>query len=164
MENHFEINFKNLTIEEKYNCLHSYWTGIYDPSVDWVANLSNATALMKEIFNWWWVGFYRVHNNKLILGPFQGPSACTTIEIGKGVCGKSWLLKETIIVPNVHDFEGHIACSSFSNSEIVIPIIGNDQIWGVLDVDSEHFDHFNELDKIELEKFCNNLSNILISL
>ncbi len=154
-------NIEFLTKEDKYQTLFTYWKGISDPSVDWVANTGNAAALMKELFNWWWVGFYRVVNNELILGPFQGPTACNKIAFGKGVCGKSWENQSTILVPNVHDFDGHIACSSASNSEIVVPIWKNETIWGVLDVDSEHFEHFDALDQKYLELFCQNISEIL---
>jgi L-methionine (R)-S-oxide reductase len=161
MENTPNMTYSGLSIPQKYEHLHTFWNGIADDQVDWVANLSNAAALMKEIFNWWWVGFYRVQNNMLILGPFQGPSACTKIDFGKGVCGSSWKNESTIVVPNVHEFEGHIACSSISNSEIVIPIFKDNKIWGVLDVDSEHLNHFNDIDKIELEKFCQSISAFL---
>jgi GAF domain-containing protein len=161
MENTPNMSYSGLSIPQKYEYLHSFWNGIADDQVDWVANMSNAAALMKEIFNWWWVGFYRVQNNKLILGPFQGPTACTKIEFGKGVCGSCWKSESTIVVPNVHEFEGHIACSSISNSEIVVPIFKDNKIWGVLDVDSEHLNNFNEIDKIELEKFCLSISAYL---
>ncbi len=154
-------NISNLSKSEKYAILHDFWKGLSDPEVDWIANFGNATSLMKEIFNWWWVGFYRVSGNQLILGPFQGPTACTKILYGKGVCGKTWEFEKTILVPNVHDFEGHIACSSASNSEIVIPIWKNGSIWGVLDVDSEHFDQFDEVDQINLELLCEKLSLLI---
>ena len=146
---------------EKYDLLFTYWQGLADSEVDWISNTSNAAALLKEIFGWWWVGFYRVYNNQLILGPFQGPSACTKIEYGKGVCGKTWEIKQSIVVPNVHEFEGHIACSSLSNSEIVIPIWKNGAIWGVLDIDSVEYSKFNEIDQLNLENFTNILSKYL---
>ncbi len=152
---------EHLSKQEKYQTMISYWQGISDPSVDWIANTSNAAALLKELFNWWWVGFYRVEQNELILGPFQGPTACTKIPYGKGVCGKSWEIKATIVVSNVHDFEGHIACSSASNSEIVVPIWKNNVIWGVLDVDSEHFDYFDDIDQKYLEILCQYISELL---
>jgi len=161
MENTPNMSYSGLPIPQKYEYLHSFWNGIADDQVDWVANMSNAAALMKEIFNWWWVGFYRVQNNKLILGPFQGPTACTKIDFGKGVCGNCWKSESTIVVPNVHEFEGHISCSSISNSEIVVPIFKDNKIWGVLDLDSEHLNNFNEIDKIELEKFCLSISAYL---
>jgi len=161
MENIPNVTYLDLSLPQKYDHLHTCWNGIADDQVDWVANLSNAAALMKEIFNWWWVGFYRVQNDKLILGPFQGPSACTKIDFGKGVCGSCWKNESTIVVADVHEFEGHIACSSISNSEIVIPIFKDNKIWGILDVDSEYLNHFNEIDKIELEKFCLSISAFL---
>ena len=161
MEISTPTNISNLSKSEKYAILMDFWKGLSDNEVDWIANFSNATALMKEIFNWWWVGFYRVSGNELILGPFQGPTACTKILYGKGVCGKCWEIQQTILVPNVHDFKGHIACSSASNSEIVIPIWKNNVIWGVLDVDSEHFNHFDEVDQQNLEHLCEKLSSLI---
>jgi L-methionine (R)-S-oxide reductase len=161
MKNTNQIDTLNLSKVEKYDLLFTYWQGLADSEVDWISNTSNAAALLKEIFGWWWVGFYRVYNNQLILGPFQGPSACTKIEYGKGVCGKTWEIKQSIVVPNVHEFEGHIACSSLSNSEIVIPIWKNDAIWGVLDIDSVEYSKFNEIDQLNLENFTNILSKYL---
>jgi GAF domain-containing protein len=161
MENTNELDTFNLSKVEKYELLFTYWQGLADSEVDWISNTSNASALLKEIFGWWWVGFYRVQNNQLILGPFQGPSACTKIEYGKGVCGKTWEIKQSIVVPNVHEFEGHIACSSLSNSEIVIPIWKNDAIWGVLDIDSVEYNQFDEIDQQNLENFTNILSGHL---
>ncbi len=155
-------DWKNLSKQEKYAALHTQWNGLMDTNVDFVANLSNATALMKTIFQWWWVGFYRVEGKILMLAPFQGPPACTSIELGKGVCGSAWQQVTTIIVPNVDLFPGHIACSEVSKSEIVIPIhTSTGEIWGVLDVDSEHLSHFDTVDQIELEKFCRSLEIIL---
>jgi len=119
---------------------------------DLVANLGNICAALKEQFNWFWVGFYLVKNNELVLGPFQGPVACTRIAKGKGVCGTAWQQAKTLIVPDVDAFPGHIACSSLSKSEIVIPLFKNDEVVGVLDVDSEHLDHFDETDKQYLEQ------------
>ena len=104
---------------------------------DLVANLANICAALKEQFNWFWVGFYMVKQNELVLGPFQGPVACTRIKNGKGVCGAAWERAETLIVPDVEEFPGHIACSSLSRSEIVLPIFSNSEVTGVLDVDSE---------------------------
>lgn len=117
-----------------------------------IANLANTTAALKEQFNWWWVGFYLVKDDELVLGPFQGPIACTRIQKGKGVCGTAWAKAETLIVADVEQFPGHIACSSFSKSEIVIPVLKNDQVVAVLDVDSEHLNYFNEEDKKYLEE------------
>ncbi|MCU0423222.1 MAG: GAF domain-containing protein [Bacteroidia bacterium] len=117
---------------------------------DIIANMANTAAVLKEAFNWLWVGFYIVKNNQLVLGPFQGPVACTRIAYGKGVCGTSWKQSKTIIVPNVHEFPGHIACSSLSNSEIVLPLIKNNNVLAVLDIDSEHLNSFDQTDELYL--------------
>jgi L-methionine (R)-S-oxide reductase len=122
---------------------------------DLVANLANISAALKEQFNWFWVGFYMVKNDQLVLGPFQGPVACTRIAKGKGVCGTAWQQAETLIVPDVDEFPGHIACSSLSRSEIVLPLFHNNEVIGVLDVDSEHVAHFNETDALYLEQIIN---------
>ena len=156
------IDWSSLLKPEKYSALHDQWRGLMDPQVDFVANLSNATALMKTIFNWWWVGFYRVDGKILMLSTFQGPPACTTIALGKGVCGAAWHQSTTLLVPDVTLFPGHIACSAESKSEIVVPIhTSTGEIWGVLDVDSEYLNHFDATDQIELEKFCRSLEIIL---
>lgn len=126
-----------------------------------VANMANTVAALKQAFNWWWVGFYLVEKNELVLGPFQGPVACTRIAFGKGVCGTSWKEKQTVLVPDVHAFPGHIACSSATNSEIVIPLIKNNEVIAVLDVDSEQLSHFDETDQVYLEQLCKTLSHIL---
>jgi GAF domain-containing protein len=121
---------------------------------DTIANLANISAVLKEAFDFFWVGFYLVKNGELVLGPFQGPLACTRIQLGKGVCGKSWQNAKTIVVEDVEKFPGHIACSSISKSEIVIPLIVNTVVIGVLDVDSELLNHFDEVDKKYLESLC----------
>jgi GAF domain-containing protein len=113
---------------------------------DTVANLANVAAALKEQFGWWWVGFYLVKGDELVLGPFQGPVACTRIRKGRGVCGSAWEQGQTLIVPDVEKFPGHIACSSLSRSEIVVPLIRNGQVVGVLDADSEHPDHYDTTD------------------
>ncbi len=118
------------------------------------ANLANISAALKETFNWWWVGFYLVQQNELIVGPFQGSVACTRISFGKGVCGTSWEKQQTIIVPNVDEFPGHIACSSASKSEIVVPIIKNGTVVAVLDADSEFLAHYDSLDQLYLEQMA----------
>ena len=117
-----------------------------------IANLANISAALKEQFNWFWVGFYIVKNDELVLGPFQGPVACTRIKKGKGVCGAAWEQAGTLIVADVDEFPGHIACSSLSRSEIVVPLFHNGEVAGVLDVDSEHLAHFDEIDKAFLEQ------------
>ena len=119
---------------------------------DLTANLANTVAALKEQFGWFWVGFYLVKNDELVLGPFQGPVACTRIRKGRGVCGSSWAEAQTLIVPDVEAFPGHIACSSLSKSEIVVPVIRNNEVIGVLDVDSEHLNHFDETDRQYLEE------------
>jgi GAF domain-containing protein len=119
---------------------------------DLVANLANISAALKEQFKWFWVGFYLVKDNELVLGPFQGPVACTRIALGKGVCGTAWQQAKTLIVPDVDAFPGHIACSSLSRSEIVVPVFDNNKVVAVLDVDSELLDQFDETDAQYLEQ------------
>jgi L-methionine (R)-S-oxide reductase len=120
---------------------------------DLVANMANVCAALKEQFNWFWVGFYLVKSDELVLGPFQGPVACTRIAKGKGVCGSSWEQGQTLIVPDVENFPGHIACSSLSKSEIVVPVFGqNNEVLGVLDVDSEELNQFDDTDALYLEQ------------
>lgn len=127
---------------------------------DLIANLSNICALIKETFNFWWIGFYLVKDNELVLGPFQGNVACTRIKKGKGVCGTSWAEKKTIIVPDVEKFAGHIACSSLSRSEIVIPVFSisdKDEITAVLDIDSKYLNTFDKEDATFLEKLTQDI-------
>ena len=123
---------------------------------DMIANMANVSAILKEAFGFWWVGFYIVKatdaGEELVLGPFQGPLACTRIKKGRGVCGTAWVREETIIVPDVEQFPGHIACSSASRSEIVVPILKDGVVIGVLDVDSEYLATFDETDALWLEK------------
>jgi GAF domain-containing protein len=147
-----DLLIANGTKEEQYDSLISQISGLLEGETDLVANLGNIAAALKEQFKWWWVGFYLVKNDELVLGPFQGPVACTRIRKGRGVCGTSWANAETIIVPDVEAFPGHIACSSFSKSEIVLPLFSAGKVVGVLDVDSEHHDHFDALDQHYLEK------------
>ena len=143
---------KEGTKEEQYISLIPQIEALMYGETDQIANLSNICAALKEQFNWFWVGFYLVKNDELVLGPFQGPVACTRIKKGKGVCGASWSQREIIIVPDVDAFSGHIACASASKSEIVLPIFQGDKIIGVLDVDSEYLSHFDEVDAIYLNK------------
>lgn len=155
-------SFTSLTKLEKYVLLHSQWKVLYDNKSDSVCNLSNGIALLKQIFDWWWVGVYRVNGEQLMLGVFQGPPACTNILKGKGVCGLAWEQGNTLVVDDVREFPGHIACSWESISEIVIPIrLQSGEIWGVLDADSRFLSHFDATDKIELEEFCRNLGVFL---
>lgn len=125
---------------------------------DQIANLANVAAALKEQFGWFWVGFYLVKGDELVLGPFQGPVACTRIRKGKGVCGASWLQNEVLVVPDVDAFPGHIACASASRSEIVLPLYSGTEIIGVLDVDSEHLSHFDEVDAKYLKQLVNLLN------
>ena len=130
--------------------------------VDIVANLANISAALKETFNWWWVGFYFVKGDELVLGPFQGPIACTRIRYGKGVCGTAWKEKKSILVPDVNAFPGHIACSSASVSEIVTPILNKSgEVVGVLDVDSERYDVLDDTDVRFLEEISQICSKFL---
>lgn len=142
------------------NKTEKYWTAfrmiqsVVEGENDMVANMANMAALLHEKFGFWWTGFYRVdlESDQLVLGPFQGPVACTRIGFGKGVCGTAWERAETVIVPDVHQFPGHIACSSASNSEIVVPVFQNSQVIAVLDIDSTEFNTFDNTDKEWLEK------------
>ena len=140
------------TKEEQYEALIPQIKGLLDGEPDLVANLANVAASLKEQFNWLWVGFYIVKKDELVLGPFQGPVACTRIKKGKGVCGTSWANAATLIVPDVEKFPGHIACSSLSKSEIVIPVIRNNEVIAVLDVDSIDSDCFDDTDQQYLEQ------------
>src|SRR6202521_4132522 len=132
---------------EKYESLLPQITGLIDGEPDLISNLANVAAALKEQFEWLWVGFYLVKKDQLVLGPFQGPVACTRIDMGRGVCGTCWEKKETIIVANVEDFPGHIACSSSSKSEIVLPVIRCGKVLAVLDVDSEDLNQFDKTDQ-----------------
>lgn len=137
---------------EQYESLIPQITGLLEGETDLVANLANIVAALKEQFQWFWVGFYLVKDGELVLGPFQGPVACTRIRKGRGVCGSSWEQAQTLIVPDVEKFPGHIACSSLSRSEIVVPLFKGNEVWGVLDVDSSALDQFDETDQFYLEK------------
>ncbi|MBS1600067.1 MAG: GAF domain-containing protein [Bacteroidetes bacterium] len=140
------------TKSEKYSSILPQVNALIDGEEDLIANLANIVAALKEQFGWLWVGFYLVKKNELVLGPFQGPVACTRIRKGKGVCGTSWQNASTIIVPDVEAFPGHIACSSASKSEIVIPIIRDGKVTAVLDVDSASLNEFDETDQHYLEQ------------
>ena len=150
----------HLSKEERYTSLLPQIFALVEGEPDLTANLANVTAALKETFQWWWIGFYLVKENELVLGPFQGPVACTRIASGKGVCGSSWVKKETIVVPDVEQFPGHIACSNASRSEIVVPVKKGEQVVAVLDADSEHLSHFDEVDKQFLELLCQRLSEL----
>ena len=141
-----------MTKQETYKSILPQIESLVAGETDMIAKMSNVAALLHEAFGFWWTGFYRVDGQQLVLGPFQGPIACTRIPYGKGVCGTAWQRAETVIVPNVHEFAGHIACSSASNSEIVVPIISDKQVIAVLDIDSTDFGTFDEVDKCYLEQ------------
>ena len=140
------------TKEEQYESLLPQIKALLEGEPDLIANLANITGALKEQFNWLWVGFYLVKNDELVLGPFQGPVACTRIKKGKGVCGTSWAKAETLVVPDVEKFPGHIACNSLSRSEIVVPIIRNNKVLGVLDADSIEPDQYDKIDQNYLEQ------------
>lgn len=139
---------------EKYALLHEQIRALVADETDMIANMANIASMIHHTFGFWWTGFYRAVDSELILGPFQGPLACSRIPFGRGVCGTAWKLAETVIVPDVEKFPGHIACSSASRSEIVVPVFGEDRskITAVLDIDSAELATFDEVDKDWLEK------------
>ncbi len=143
---------------ERYEALIPQLKALIASETDQVANYANISAVLKECFGFFWVGFYRVIENELVLGPFQGPIACTRISFGKGVCGTAWKEMKTILVPDVEKFPGHIACSSQTKSEIVVPVFVDGKVIAVLDVDSDINDNFDELDVKYLEMLCGLLS------
>lgn len=145
--------------EDKYALLYAQIKSITEGEDDLIANMANVAAMIHETFGFWWTGFYRVIGNELVLGPFQGPLACSRIPFGKGVCGTAWKNAETVIVPDVDAFPGHIACSSSSKSEIVVPVFGADgaSIIAVLDIDSASYATFDEADRIWLERIVTTL-------
>jgi GAF domain-containing protein len=147
-----DLNIIVGTKEEQYQALIPQIRGLLEGETDFIANLANVAAALKEQFGWLWVGFYLVKGEELVLGPFQGPVACTRIKKGRGVCGTSWAKAETLIVPDVEKFPGHIACSSLSRSEIVLPLMKGNEAVGVLDVDSTDLNTFNEVDQHYLEQ------------
>ena len=144
-----------MTKSDKYQELYKTIESVISGENDQIANMANTAALLHEKFGFWWTGFYIVKGDQLVLGPFQGPVACTRIGFGKGVCGTSWERRETIVVPDVHQFPGHIACSSLSQSEIVVPMFHADEVYAVLDIDSKELATFDEVDKEWLEKIVN---------
>jgi GAF domain-containing protein len=147
-----------MTKADKYQTLLPQIESLISGEKDLIANMANIAALLHENFDFWWTGFYRVEGHELVLGPFQGPIACSRIPFSRGVCGAAWQHEETIIVPDVHQFAGHIACSSVSNSEIVVPIFQNNSVVAVLDIDSKDFNSFDEIDRLYLEKLAQMLS------
>ena len=144
---------QNQPKDVRYRELLPQLQSLVEGETDLTANLANVAAALKEVFGWWWVGFYLVKGNELVLGPFQGPVACTRIAFGRGVCGMAWKEKRSVLVPDVNQFPGHIACSSASVSEIVVPVFNeNNEVFAVLDVDSERYDVLDEVDVEWLEK------------
>ena len=144
---------------DKYEMLYRQLESLLDGETDEIANMANTAALIHETFGFWWTGFYIVKDGQLVLGPFQGPVACTRIPYGKGVCGTAWEQGRSIVVPDVELFPGHIACSSLSRSEIVVPLIKDGGVVGVLDIDSKELACFDETDRIWLEKIATLLIN-----
>ena len=153
---------KEQNLEKKYISIIEQIRSLISDEEDIVAILSNISAALHQTFKWLWVGFYLVKNNELILGPFQGPVACFRIKKGEGVCGSTWEKRETILVPDVEKFPGHIACSSESKSEIVLPIFKNNKTFGVLDIDSTEINTFDQTDKKYLEKIIKIIEEKLI--
>lgn len=140
--------------KESYETLLPQITSLINGEKDQIANMANIAAALQQTFGFFWVGFYRVIADELVLGPFQGPIACTRIRHGKGVCGTAWQEAQTLIVPDVEQFPGHIACNSASRSEIVVPLLRDGIVTGVLDIDSDTLDSFDETDALYLEKIC----------
>ena len=135
----------------RYGSLYRQIESLVDGEDDMIANMANMAAVIHETFGFWWTGFYIVKDGQLVLGPFQGPVACTRIPFGKGVCGTAWKRQESIVVPDVELFPGHIACSSLSRSEIVVPIFHKEEVLAVLDIDSKELSTFDETDRVWLE-------------
>lgn len=153
-----DLTISKGTKQEQYEALIPQIKGLLEGEKDLVANMANVAAALKEQFGWLWVGFYLVKDDELVLGPFQGPVACTRIKKGRGVCGTSWSQKKTLIVPDVEKFPGHIACSSASRSEIVVPILHNNEVVGVLDVDSKNLNEFDVSD----ENYLNQIVSLIV--
>ena len=150
-----ELRIKNGDKQEMYETLLPQIASLVGNETDLIANMANIAAALKQTFGFFWVGFYLVKGEELVLGPFQGPIACTRIRKGRGVCGAAWAKAETLVVPDVDAFPGHIACSSLSRSEIVVPLIReNGEVWGVLDIDSESLNTFDETDARFLGEIC----------
>lgn len=158
MAEHLIVNGESKA--ELYATLLPQLESIVEGEPDMIANMANVSACIMDTFHFWWVGFYRVQDAELVLGPFQGPLACTRIKKGRGVCGTAWQEGKTIVVPNVDEFPGHIACSSASKSEIVVPVMRDGEVIAVLDIDSEHLSAFDETDKYWLEKVAQLLTLI----
>ena len=147
-----ELHIAQGSKEEKYAFLYKQVASLVESESDSIANMANVAAMIHETFRFWWTGFYRVAGEQLVLGPFQGPLACSRITYGRGVCGTAWKEARTQVVPDVEQFPGHIACSSASKSEIVVPLFKGGEVVAVLDIDSEHLATFNETDRHWLER------------
>ena len=147
-----QLIIKGETKQERYEALLPQIKAVVEGEPDLIANMANIAAMLQETFGFWWTGFYRVVDEELVLGPFQGPMACTRIRKGRGVCGTAWLKEETQVVPDVDKFPGHIACSSASRSEIVVPVFQEGKVVAVLDIDSEKLATFDETDRYYLER------------
>jgi L-methionine (R)-S-oxide reductase len=156
-----DLSIQGTSKKEIYESLIPQIKALVGDERDLIANLANVSSALKTAFGFFWVGFYWVKKDELVLGPFQGSVACTRIAYGKGVCGASWQEKKTLLVPDVDAFPGHIACSSLSKSEIVIPIIKNEIVLGVLDVDSDQFNDFDSIDQLYLEEICKWIATIV---
>ena len=152
-----------MTKEEKYLELLKVAKSVIEPSNAPISNMANACAIIKQYFDHHWIGFYLVEGEKLILGPFQGPLACTMIPHGKGVCGSAWAENKIMNISNVHEFPGHIACSSLSNSEIVVPMTKDGAVQSILDIDSVNYSEFDEIDEKFLNQFCEIISSSIYS-
>lgn len=149
---------------EQYALLRKQVESLTEGESDLTANLANVAAAIQQLFQFWWTGFYLVHGEQLVLGPFQGPVACTRIPFGRGVCGTAWQRRETVVVPDVEAFPGHIACSSASRSEIVVPILRDGEVLGVLDIDSRELATFDNEDAAGLETIAARLSSLFSSI
>jgi len=157
-----DLQIANGTKAEKYETLLPQVRALIEGETDCVANLANVAAALKETFDFFWVGFYLVKEEQLVLGPFQGPVACTRIRRGRGVCGTAWTENKTLLVPDVEQFPGHIACSSLSRSEVVVPLRNAEgEVCGVLDIDSRELATFDEVDACYLEKLCSELQCLI---
>lgn len=149
------------TKEEKYQTLIPQLKALCEGESNAIANLANVAAAIKQSFDYFWVGFYLIDGDELVLGPFQGPIACTRIKKGRGVCGTSWEKAETILVPDVDKFPGHIACSSLSKSEIVLPLIKDGKVIGIFDLDHDELDTFDAIDEKYLKEICSWLVTVI---
>ena len=143
-----------MTKQQTYETVLPQIQSLLSGETDLTANMANVSAVLHDAFDFWWVGFYLVRGEQLVLGPFQGPVACTRIPFGRGVCGTAWQRRETVVVPDVHLFPGHIACSSLSRSEIVVPLVHDNQVFAVLDIDSCELNAFDETDQRYLEQIA----------